>query len=173
MCKQYHLLQSIFTPSHNLHEPIDSMSSSSSCSTYQPPWLPLILVNSLRLCSIFHRVPNPCLMTLTAVHIRTTPILFDIVRAVLSRALLRHTLDSILRGQDRYCSRVAIIIGITAVAVMPGDPVIEARATPAFFARDHGVIIGPVNLTVITRETSPIARVSLALLTVCKLLEPR
>ena len=112
-------------------------------------------------------------MTLAAIHIRTTPVLFDIVRAVLSRTLLRHTLDSILRGPDRYCSRVAIIIGITAVAVMPGDTVIEARATPAFFARDHGISIGPVDLTMITRKTRPIARVSLALLTVCKLLEPR
>ena len=68
---------------------------------------------------------------------------------------------------------MAVIIAITAVAIMPGDTVIEARATPTVFALDDGVKVGPVDLTVITRQTRPIARVSLALLAVCKLLESR
>lgn len=54
---------------------------------------------------------------------------------------------------------------------MPGDTVIEARVTPAMFAGDPGVQVGPVYLAVITRETRPIARVSLALLAGYKLLE--
>lgn len=54
---------------------------------------------------------------------------------------------------------------------MPGDTVIEARVTPAMFAGDPGVQVGPVYLAVITRETRPIARVSLALLAGYQLLE--
>lgn len=61
-----------------------------SVTEYQAPSLPLSLVNSCRLDSILHLVPNPCLMALAAIHIRTTPILFDIVGAVLSGTLLRH-----------------------------------------------------------------------------------
>ena len=67
---------------------------------------------------------------------------------------------------------MAIVIVITAVVIMPGDTVIETRATPAVFARDHGIQVGIVDLTVITRETRPIARVSLALLAGYKLLKP-
>ena len=110
-------------------------------------------------------------MALTAIHVRTSPILFDIERAALSRTLLCHAPYPTLRGAGRYGSRVTIVVAITAVIVMPGDPVIEARTAPAGFARDHGAEVGPVDLTVITRETRPIARMRLALLAVRKLLE--
>ena len=147
-----HLLVLITISESRLTLPDHHSSSSSNLYTTQISplhTLPPSLVNRLPLDIILHLVPNPRVMALAAKHILTPPILLDIIHAALPRTLLCHGPQPLLRGPGRFRIRMAVVIAITAVVIMPEDPVIEARATPAALARDHGVQDGAVDLPLI------------------------